>query len=128
MNTVVKKLLPRSWRTEAMHKKYEQERTETVLDGTCPLCSTPTHLEFKYWRIVENTYPYDAVASKHHMLLTKRHLSADRDLTKEETDELIELKESVLDELYTFIMEALPRNKSIPGHYHLHLIVPKVVT
>lgn len=128
MNTVVKTLLPRTWRTEAMHAKYEEGRKGVISDGSCPLCEAPSKSEFKHWRIVENIYPYDAVASLHDMLVTKRHISKDNELTKEELDELHELKETVLNETYTFVMEALPRNKSVPGHYHLHLIVSKVVS
>jgi diadenosine tetraphosphate (Ap4A) HIT family hydrolase len=128
MNTVVKNLLPRTWRTEAMHQKYEQGRAEDVGSDTCPLCEAPSKSEFKHWRIVENIYPYDAVALVHDMLVTKRHISKDRELSEEEIAELYELKDTVLNETYTFVMEALPKNKSVPGHYHLHLIVSKVIT
>jgi diadenosine tetraphosphate (Ap4A) HIT family hydrolase len=128
MNTVVKTLLPRTWRTEAMHQKYETGRKEVVNDGSCPLCRAPIKYEFKHWKIIENIYPYDAVASLHDMLITKRHLSKDIELLEEEIAELYELKETILNETYTFVMEALPKNKSVPGHYHLHLIVSKIIT
>lgn len=128
MITVVKKLRPRCWRTVAMHDKYENERTSVVEEGSCPMCTAPTKTEHINWRIVENIYPYDAVAERHDMLVTKRHLCSDTELTSEELAELFKLKVTSLNDSYTFIMEALPSNKSIPGHYHLHLIVPKVVT
>ena len=128
MNTVVKKLLPRTWRTHAMHEKYEKERKSSIQDGSCPLCEAPSKSEYQHWRIVENVYPYDAVAELHDMIVPKKHLSGDRELTEEELEELYTLKETVLNDTYTFVMEALPKNKSIPGHYHLHLIVSKVVT
>lgn len=128
MNTVVKKLRPRSWRTEAMHEKYECEREQSVADDSCPMCSSPSVSEFTHWRIVTNIYPYDAVAAVHDMLVTKRHTPSERTLTPEEYAELVELKETALNEAYTFVAEALPYNKSVPGHYHLHLLVPKIVT
>jgi diadenosine tetraphosphate (Ap4A) HIT family hydrolase len=128
MNTVVKKLMPRCWRTEAMHKKYENERVIVLEDGGCPMCTAPTRTAYIHWRVVENIYPYDAVAEKHDMLVTKRHLSNDTELTSEEQEELSRLKATYLNDSYTFILEALPKSKSIPGHYHLHLIIPKVVT
>jgi len=128
MNTVVKKLLPRSWRTQAMHEKYEEERVASVISDSCPLCTVPVIAEFTYWKVVENKYPYDAVTLRHDLLIVKRHVGSDKELTQAEREELLELKETTLNDTYTFIMEALPRNKSIPGHHHLHLMIPKVVS
>jgi hypothetical protein len=124
---VVKKLLPRTWRTEAMHERYTTEREPIVANGSCPLCEAPTLKSFNYWRIVKNIYPYDAVADVHDLLLPLRHTTNERTITEAERDELLTLKESWLNEHYALIFEALPKNKSIPGHHHLHLIVPKVV-
>lgn len=128
MNTVVKKLQPRSWRTKEMHEKYESERADVIEKEGCPMCSTSSMQEFEHWRIVKNIYPYDAVAATHDMLITKRHLSKDTELSSKELEELFRLKATVLNDSYTFIMEALPKNKSIPGHFHFHLIVPKIIT
>lgn len=111
-----------------MHTKYEEGRQRFVNDGSCPLCAAPALAEYAHWRIVENIYPYDAVAAKHDMLVTKHHLSSDQEITPEEFEELSHLKQTDLNDAYTFVMEALPKNKSIPGHYHLHLIVAKVVS
>jgi hypothetical protein len=127
MNTVVKTLLPRTWRTETMHQKYEEERQTDVRSNECPLCAAPALETFSHWKIVENRYPYDAVAQVHHMLVTHRHISSDTELTAEEYTEYLSLKKATLNEAYTFVLEALPRNKSIPGHHHLHLIVPKII-
>lgn len=124
---VVKKLLPRTWRSAAMHQKYEEGRQQDVISGACPMCDAPSEHEFIHWRIVENLYPYDAIAIRHDLLVTKRHIHGDRDLTTEERAELFELKESYLNERYVMLMEAFPKNKSIPGHHHLHLMVPKII-
>lgn len=128
MNTVVKKLLPRSWRTQAMHETYEEGRADSVITDECPLCTAPVIGEFTYWKIIKNKYPYDAVTLRHDLLVVKRHVGSDKELTEAERDELFTLKESTLNETYTFILEALPRNKSIPGHHHLHLMIPKVIS
>lgn len=128
MNTVAKKLQPRTWRSEAAHQRYETERQNDVTSQHCPLCDAPTIESYIHWIKIENIYPYDAIAIQHDMLITKRHIGYDRELSDEERAELSNLKESTLNETYAMIMEALPKNRSIPGHYHLHLIVPKVIT
>jgi len=90
------------------------------------MCEAETIKEFTHWRIIENKYPYDAVAQTHHMLLPTRHC-LESELTAEEIKELLEVKLSALDTTYTFIFEALPREKSVPGHHHLHLLKTKKV-
>lgn len=120
-------LLPRSWRSQEMHDRYTSERQSDLQhDNCCPLCEAPTIQEFEYWRIIPNKYPYDAVALKHEQIVPKRHTAGD-DLTEEEQAELVTLKKGALNESYTFMIEALPKTKSIPGHFHLHLMVPKQV-
>jgi len=121
------KLSPRSWRSEEMHERYQSERQTALEDPTaCPLCTAQTLQSFTYWRLIDNKYPYDAVAITHHMLLPIRH-SDGSDLTSAERDELELLKKTQLNKQFSFILEALPGTKSIPGHYHLHLIQPKII-
>lgn len=87
------------------------------LDGSCRLCEKPTLTIFNHWRIVENKYPYDKVASVHHMILPVRHTSG-TDLSEEELKELEDIKRGHLIETYVFVIEALSRSKTIPGHFH----------
>ncbi len=124
---IVKNLLPRSWRTQAMHERYQNERQADVQAADhCPLCKAKTIQEFTHWRIIDNKYPYDAVAAVHEMIVPMRHCT-EKELTSEELAEYSELKQTVLNQKYSHIFEALPKSKSIPGHHHLHLIVPKIV-
>lgn len=58
------------------------------------------------------------------MIIPKRHV-VETELTREEKQELIELKHDALNKQYMYIFEALPGRKSIPEHFHLHLIVAK---
>lgn len=82
--------------------------------------------EFKYWVIVENEFPYDAVATTSHMISTKREISLDwKMLNKEEKNEFEEIKNTYLVEHYDAIWENLPKGQTVPGHFHLHLIVLK---
>jgi hypothetical protein len=86
----------------------------------------PLHT-FTYWKVVENEYPYDRVAAVHHMILPLRHTDG-TDLSEAERAELEQLKQTILNDTYHFIVEALPRTKSIPAHFHLHLMVPDQVS
>ncbi|TSC67729.1 MAG: hypothetical protein G01um101466_651 [Parcubacteria group bacterium Gr01-1014_66] len=95
-------------------------------DDQCVLCpKIPLH-SFQFYKIVQNDFPYDRLAETHHMLIPLRH-SAESELLKEEKIELQHIKEDYLDENYHYIIEATNRNKSVPGHFHLHLIVMKDV-
>ena len=115
------------WRTEETQLLYQTERQADVKSGNvCPLCNTKSIIEFDHWRIIPNRYSYDAIAKQHDMLIPLRHTSGD-DLTEDELTELNSLKHTVINDKYKYVMESLPKQKSIPGHWHLHLIDPKVV-
>lgn len=120
-------LKPRSWRTAEMHDRYVSEREADVqADDYCPLCAAETIRSFEHWRIIPNKYPYDAVARTHDQLVPKRHTDGE-DLSVDELSELKTLKIGALNESYTYVVEALPGAKSIPGNFHLHLLTPKMV-
>lgn len=76
---------------------------------------------FKYWKIIDNEFPYDAAAKVHHLLVPKRVLAKESECTEEEIEELIELKETVCEE-YDTIWQNPFHKKTVPGHFHLHLI------
>lgn len=126
MNNVAKELQPRSWRSKETHNKYESDRTPGVANDSCPLCTAQTKAVFTHWKIMANKYPYDSVARVHDMILPIRHAGWN-DLSDEELAELSELKKGVLNEQYVFAVEAFPKQRSVPGHFHLHLIVPRVI-
>ncbi len=82
--------------------------------------------EFNYWVIKENEFPYDAIASTSHMLSTKRVVGFDWDLlTTEEKEEFEIIKKGYAKENYDVVWENLPKGQTIPGHFHLHLMVLK---
>ena len=126
MRNIAKQLQPRTWRTEDTHCRYLEERKEAVASDVCPLCSEASIVEYRYWRVIPNKYPYDAVAQRHTMLVPKQHLQ-EHELSNEAQRELYDLKHGELNEEYKYIMEALPTTKSIPGHFHLHLIDPMTI-
>ena len=98
----------RNWCTQTTHDRFHDYIDKGHLENSCALCSLVTLQEFTYWRVVENTFPYDAVASLHHMLLPLRHTDGE-DLSFEETEELRGLKKSVLNDDYNFVLECLPK-------------------
>jgi diadenosine tetraphosphate (Ap4A) HIT family hydrolase len=126
-HNLAKNLSPRKWRTQATHNQYEEDREQDLKSNICPLCEEIPLNVFNYWKIFPNKYPYDAVSDNHDLLLPKRHVANYQNLSKEEVEELISLKESYLNQNYTYLIEAMTKNKSIPGHLHYHLIEPKTI-
>jgi len=112
-------------RTLEGKNKYKKYRENHVIDGSCEICSKEAIVDFKNWKIVNNDFPYDLVADVHHMLVTKRHAD-EHGLNTEEKNEMEEIKFGYVNENYDYIIEATVKNKSIPAHFHLHLIVAKV--
>jgi diadenosine tetraphosphate (Ap4A) HIT family hydrolase len=111
-------------RSAKYHETYEKLKLERKGQDHCFLCSTKSIQEFKHWRILLNDFPYDVIASTHHLIVPKIH-KTEHLLTEEEREELILLKDTVLDKVYEFVVETLPSQKSIPKHFHLHLMVFK---
>lgn len=107
-----------------MHEAYEAYKAKGHLAEGCRLCDKEPIKVFKNWKIIQNKFPYDQITAVHHMLVPLRHVTEAK-LTAEEAEELYDIKTNLLDGEYMFIMEALPRIKSIPAHFHLHLLVPK---
>jgi diadenosine tetraphosphate (Ap4A) HIT family hydrolase len=111
-------------RNQDSETKYENHIARRHLRTGCALCKNKEIVGFKYWKIITNKFPYDAVAIVHEMLIVKRHTDG-TDLTEEEITELLELRAGFLNDNYQYIIEALPNAKSVPGHLHLHLIITK---
>lgn len=113
------------FRSDEMIEKYRKFISNDGLTSNgCPLCSKISVAEFDYWRIVENSFPYDRIASVHHMLIPKTH-SSETELSLEAKNEYINLKSTYLNNHYDIVIEALPKARSIPAHHHYHLIVQK---
>lgn len=117
-------------RSDEMMTKYMEvikEREEKDIKYN-PFTSNHETLvkEFNHWNIIENEFPYDAIATVSHMIATKREVPFDwRLLTLEEEKEIEYLKETYLNEHYDVVWENLPKGQTIPKHFHLHLLVLK---
>ena len=81
---------------------------------------------FKHWLIIENKFPYDAIASTSHIIFPKRSIVFDWSLlNQEEKEEFEELHNSFIKNNYDTIWENLPSGQTIPKYFHLHLLVLK---
>lgn len=113
-----------SLRTPEGKKRYQEYMQNTPTSDTCVLCDKPTIREFEYWKITGNAFPYDLIAQSHDMIMPIRH-TTEIELTNAEKEEFLKIKLDILEEVYDYIIEATLKNKSIPGHFHQHLIVGK---
>ncbi len=117
-----------SYRSQKMRAAYTKYIEAGKLAVGCALCDKEADGEllenFNLWQLVDNRFPYDTITDTHHMLMPKAHIT-EEELTPEHLSELRELKQTILNDRYTFIFETLPNAKSIPPHHHLHLIVVK---
>lgn len=117
MYKIIKSL--RSLETEITYQNFLKKPKKT----DCFLCRANSIRDFEHWKIVENEYPYDGVAVISHVLTTKKH-KVEKNFTKEEREELVEIKRE-LGNQYDMIIENGWQNQSIPEHYHLHLLILK---
>jgi hypothetical protein len=111
-----------TFRTAQTQKSYDEYRLKCQSPSMCWLCEKVPLKTSKYWRIVENSFPYDRFVSIHHMLLPIRHVQ-EKDLNQDELKEFSEIKEKLLSDAYEFIMWATMKQQSVPQHYHVHLLV-----
>jgi hypothetical protein len=112
----------KTFRTDKTQLAYDEYKKNPDVSATgCWICDKESIREFKLWRIVENSFPYDKIATRHHMITTIRH-APESDVTEEEWLEFAEIKLNFLYKEYEYVMQATPKVQSIPGHYHLHLL------
>lgn len=117
-------------RTEETMNKYVEITKEREEKGVFynPFSSDSEKVveDFEHWKIIENDFPYDAVAKTSHMIATKRQIPFDwKLLNQEEIKEFENLRDGYIRENYDVIYENLPKGQTIPGHFHLHLLVLK---
>ncbi len=111
-------------RTPEGKEKYREHLKLHPSSKECFLCAAQTMKDFSFWKLTENNFPYDQIAKIHHMLTPVRHVPEDQ-LRQDELDELQSIKRSFINDGYDWIIEATLKNKSIPDHFHIHLIVGK---
>ena len=98
-------------RTQEVERAREEHLKSVASSDVCRLCEKESLKSFVHWRITENNFPYDKVASVHHMLMSIRHVSENK----------LKIKQEFVRIEYDWIIESI--EKSIPEHFHLHLII-----
>ncbi len=111
-------------RTPETEAAYTAHKKAGGLTHGCVLCKSDSVKEFTSWRIIENQYPYDLVAKVHHMILPKRHVPLE-EVSPEEWQEYQDIKASYIQDTYEFFIEPSTARRSIPEHWHLHLLISK---
>ncbi len=113
-----------TFRSKELNDKYLSLIANGHHDDVCQLCQAPSIKEWSHWRIIENIFPYDLIAKTHHMIIPRRHAGED-ELSSPELEQLKLLKQEYINENYGWLMEAVKRRKSVPAHFHLHLVTSK---
>ena len=112
-------------RTKEMEDKYKAYLQTIQGAESCELCTkVPVLKDFTHWKLTDNLFPWDRISQTQHMVMPKRHVTED-ELTIEEKEEYKTIKHGYVDAIYDVIAEATNRKKSIPGHFHIHLIITK---
>jgi hypothetical protein len=113
-----------TFRTKETEEKYYLDKCNPNTPEGCAICAKEPILKFKYWKIIENSFPYDRISTLHHMIAPLRHTKFG-DINQVELDELKEIRDNEIDKTYGCIIESTSLTQSIPKHFHLHLIVTR---
>lgn len=102
--------------SEAIYTEHKKQNKEG-----CPFCIEAS--DGRLWRIQPAKFPYDAVYSKHDLLVPSRHIRHFSDLTDEELKELTMTIGSLnYSETYDSIMYNFKHKQTVPQHLHFHLL------
>jgi len=112
-------------RTKKTYDEYVKfiKKGSLEKDG-CRLCREIIIKEFKYWKIINCRFPWSRIADVHHMIIPQRHTVYEK-LNKAEQKEFDLIKATYIHKNYDLIAEATNKKKTIPDHFHIHLIVLK---
>ncbi len=104
-------------RSEATQDLYQN--AEVVPDF---IAVEPSLREFEYWRIIANRFPYDEIATSHHMLVPKRKFAEYAEMLPEERAELDSLIAGGLED-YDTLMLNTRRGRTVLNWLHFHLLI-----
>ncbi len=112
------------FRTKKTYNRYKKYIASGAMDHVCRLCEKKALKEFKYWKILKNDFPWDLIATKHDILVPKKHATEEK-LSLLEIKEFKKIKKNFIEKNYSTIAESTKKHKSIPKHFHVHLILVK---
>lgn len=108
--------LPMSLRLFKTEIQYQKDRQK---GNTRDLLDEPILTQYKYFRLIDNRYPYDAIFQVHHMLIPNRLVGASDKFTREEKTELEELRKTLFTKYSTVIENYIARTNTALWHIHL---------
>lgn len=114
-------------RTAATFARYHNNPKRHALE--CFMCRVTGHRSYRYWRVIANEFPYDAVAEDHMLLVPRRHIANREDLStweKKDLDNIMRDLDKI--KLWDAVMENTARGRTQHQHYHLHLLKWKRAT
>ncbi len=85
-----------------------------------PLIVEPRLVEWQYWALIINKFPYSAIYKVNHMLIPKREVS-EKFLTSEEKAELQTILDTLSDN-YDCQLINFKKKQSNQRHFHIHLL------
>lgn len=105
----------RSWRGERHYAKAKKAGKTHDLQTVMPL------MEWDYWKLIPNEYPYDMVFEKHDMIIPKRNFATRSDIKPKELKELNEILAWCIEPWYHVIFENSCTRRSNFVLYHIHV-------
>ncbi len=87
------------------------------------LIDEPRLMEWKYWALIDNKYPYTAAFKIHHLLIPKRAV-AEKMLHENEKKEL-QIIFDQLGDLYDCRLVNFKHKQTKQSHFHIHLLTYK---
>lgn len=113
--------LPASWRSREGEARYQRAKQTGMLVALGDVVPMRTWLR---WKLIPNSFPYDDIATTHHMLIPRRKFAQLEDMDLNEMAELHLIKQELMGQ-YGGFLENTPSRQSIPTHYHIHCMVMK---
>lgn len=111
--------VPMSLRKPETEERYQIAKKSGLLK---PLSESPAIEVFKYWKLINNDFPYDMCFQKHHMLIPKRQYSHWYQMNLREFLELIRImKRYYVNGTYDLPFFNFPKKQSVKNHFHIHL-------
>jgi len=114
--------LPMSLRSAAAERAYQKAAKD---DKLTDVRKEMVVEEFKQWLLIRNRYPYDAVFSKHDLLIPKRDFATRGAMLPVEYFDLMRILETYGEQNYDGMIDNMQRRRSIMGLYHVHLFCYK---
>lgn len=115
--------LPDSFRSDRMEREYQEAKKHGKLVG---IENEPRLYDGKYWFVILNSYAWDDITDHYHLVLVlKRKVSSEADLTANEIKEKAYIWEDQYSKDYSHLVLGSTYYRSIKDHIHYHMIKQK---